>query len=82
MLWFFWVKKRSGNGRLCWPIAKELKDALQGKPNMFHDLLRLVVSYEKGFWEELPVYARKLSVREGDFPEMYMDAVTWSHKML
>jgi|GEM_PF-1517244 len=49
---------------------------------MFHDLLRLVVSYEKGFWEELPVYARKLSVREGDFPEMYMDAVTWSHKML
>jgi len=64
------------------PIAKELKDALLGEPNIFHDLLLLVVSYEKGFWEELPVHARKLSIRQEDLPEMYMDAVTWSHKML
>jgi hypothetical protein len=40
------------------------------------------VSYEKGFWEDLPVYAKKLNIREEDLPDMYMEAVTWSHKMV
>ncbi len=64
------------------PIADEVKHALLGRPNLFNDLLKLVVSYEKGFWEELPVYARKLKIREEDLPDMYMEAVTWSNTML
>jgi c-di-GMP-related signal transduction protein len=64
------------------PIDEEIRQALLGQPNRFYDLLQLVVSYEKGFWEDLPVYAKKLNIREEDLPDMYMEAVTWSHKMV
>ena len=64
------------------PIDEEINQALLGQPNRFHDLLQLVVSYEKGFWEDLPVYAKKLNIREEDLPDMYMEAVTWSNKMI
>ena len=64
------------------PIGDEINQALLGQPNRFHDLLQLVVSYEKGYWEDLPVYAKKLNIPEEDLPDMYLDAVTWSNKMI
>lgn len=64
------------------PLDEEIKQALLGKVNQYHDLLQLVVSYEKGFWEDLPGYARKLNIAETDLPDMYMAAVTWSQKVL
>jgi len=64
------------------PIDKEIKQALLGGVNRYHDLLQLVISYEKGYWEDLPGYAAKLGITETDLPDMYMAAVTWSQKVL
>lgn len=63
------------------PIAREVKEALQGTPNKFHDALQSVVAYEQADWAKLSVLAGKLKINEDAFPELFLRAVRWCQQI-
>ena len=63
------------------PIAEEVKKALLGTPNKFHDALQAVITYEQADWTKLALWANKLNVREDAFPELFLRAVYWCRQI-
>jgi c-di-GMP-related signal transduction protein len=63
------------------PLAEPVKDALMGGDNKYADVLRLVISYEQGIWEEWARYIIKLGLNEKEFPEIYANSIEWAHKI-
>jgi c-di-GMP-related signal transduction protein len=53
------------------PLAKEIKQALQGQENIHRRVLDLVVYYEKGAWESVSQLLSQLNLDESDLPEIY-----------
>ncbi|MCP4715276.1 MAG: HDOD domain-containing protein [Deltaproteobacteria bacterium] len=62
------------------PLSEEIMHALLGKPNVFNDVFRLMVAYEKGLWHEIPDIANKLQLPEDAIPEIYFKSVEWTNK--
>ena len=63
------------------PIAGDVKDALLGTPNKFHDALQAVIAYEQADWKKLSALAAKLKIGEDAFPELFLRAVQWCRQM-
>jgi len=63
------------------PIAAEVRDALQGKPNKLNDALQAAIAYEQADWKKLGLLASKLKVGEDVFPELFLRAVQWCRQL-
>lgn len=57
------------------PISNNVKDALLGKDNILSDLLKLIIEYEKGNWEEVNELSDKLELDEEYTSECYIEAI-------
>jgi len=63
------------------PLSAEVKEALLGQSNSFHDLLEIVVAYEKGEWEQFnDKTARHPEIGE-TMPELYEQSRVWARHM-
>lgn len=57
------------------PVAKGLKDALLGKDNVYGMVYSLVLCYERGDWDRVNQWIRKLALNEEDIPKLYTEAI-------
>lgn len=64
------------------PIAEDIKEALLGKENTLYFINNAILSYEKGDWKSLSLYAEKLSLKEDEIPALYVEALDWESKIL
>jgi c-di-GMP-related signal transduction protein len=62
-------------------LAKEIKDALQGRQNAHKQVLGLVVNYEKGAWEHVSPLVAQLQLDENELPERYAGAVEFAESI-
>jgi len=59
-------------------ICDEMKAGLIGEENTLNRILKLVISYEKGEWENAMDYTRKIEVDISKIPEMYLESLAWA----
>jgi c-di-GMP-related signal transduction protein len=57
------------------PVSRNVKDALSGKENMLGILLKLIIEYEKGMWEEVNVIIKKIGLDEKLVNVCYVQAI-------
>jgi len=63
------------------PVAPDVAAALLGEENPLRDVLRAVISYEQGNWEECSAMAGRLAIKEETLYQLYMQAIRWSHEL-
>lgn len=61
------------------PLADDIKDALTGEQNNFKDILDLVCKYERGDWNGVPEYSKKIDFPMGVLPDFYRMSVKWAY---
>lgn len=61
-------------------IPAEVEDALLGKDNCLNVVLNLIISYEKGQWDETIRCCEKISVSSEDLASSYIEAIKWIKK--
>ncbi|MBF4695009.1 EAL and HDOD domain-containing protein [Fusibacter ferrireducens] len=64
------------------PLKEDVKGALLGLKNPFHDLLRLLKYYEKGNWDMIIDITAQYDVDYGMINQLYLDAVILTSKMM
>jgi len=64
------------------PILDEVKQALLGARNVIRDILDLIIAYETGNWSVLSRLASELKLPELDIPDLYMNSLQSTDKML
>ncbi|MGD0228571.1 MAG: HDOD domain-containing protein [Terriglobia bacterium] len=64
------------------PIAADVGAALVGEQNPLHDVLRAVISYEQGNWEESSQLAKKLALKDETLCQEYLQAIRWSRELV
>ena len=57
------------------PVSNDVKDALLGKDNLLSDLLKLIIEYEKGNWNEVNGLIDKFELEEEYASECYVEAI-------
>jgi EAL and modified HD-GYP domain-containing signal transduction protein len=55
-------------------IEAEVKAALLGEENIYSDVCNLVIAYEKGDWENVDDYTKKIGVNESVLPTYYFSS--------
>ncbi|MCU1341230.1 MAG: diguanylate phosphodiesterase [Candidatus Acidoferrum typicum] len=60
------------------PIRHEIKDALIARTGLYWNLLEITTAHERADWEAISALARRLGIREGQIPEIYVSAVDWA----
>jgi EAL and modified HD-GYP domain-containing signal transduction protein len=64
------------------PLARDVKDAMNGVPNDLHDVFQYALAYEAGDWHRVWTYAAKLVTDEALLPRSYLDSVIWVEENL
>lgn len=64
------------------PLKEDVKSALMGVKNQFHDLLRLLKYYEKGNWDMIIDLTTHYSVDYSMINQLYLDSVIMASKMM
>ncbi len=59
------------------PISEEIKMALMGERNHYRDVYELILSYEKGDWDELSRFVNRFRLNEIEIPRLYYDSLEW-----
>ncbi|MBN1930707.1 MAG: HDOD domain-containing protein [Desulfobacterales bacterium] len=57
------------------PLSKNIKDALVYKTGFLSHFIELVQAYEKGNWQEVTVFSKKLNIEENKLPKIYLQAL-------
>lgn len=57
------------------PVSQNIKDALAGKQNMLGKLLKLIIKYEKGMWEEVNIMVKKMGLNKEFITNCYLKAI-------
>ncbi len=63
-------------------IEAEVKAALLGEENIYSDVCNLVIAYEKGDWEKVKDYTKKIGVNESVLPTYYFSSTKWANVTL
>lgn len=63
-------------------IEAEVKAALLGEENIYSDVCNLVIAYEKGDWENVDDYTKKIGVNESVLPTYYFSSTKRSNVTL
>lgn len=63
------------------PLASDVKEALMGKENCLSNILKTIISYEKGDWEQFRQFSSKIKLEYQKAAELYIDAVNWANQI-
>jgi len=63
------------------PITPDVRSALVGDPNHLHDVLETVKAYECANWAGFSALAKKQSLPEDAFSEMYLKSLRWCREL-
>ncbi len=63
------------------PIAPDVSAALLGEESPLRLVLRLVIGYEEGNWQEACEMAKKLGLNEELLPTLFLQALRWSREL-
>ena len=61
-------------------LSDEVKAALKGESNTYRDMLDVVLTYEKGEWDEFLLHAGKFKIDKKRIPELYVESVAWAEE--
>ncbi|GAU79551.1 EAL and HDOD domain-containing protein [Fusibacter sp. 3D3] len=64
------------------PLKEDVKSALMGVKNPFHDLIKLLKYYEKGNWDMIIEMTTQHSVDYSVINQLYLDSVIMASKMM
>lgn len=64
------------------PLKEDLKEALLGSPNPFHEILKLVSHYEKGKWDLVIALCDENGIAYEVVNEIYLEAIKESIKII
>jgi len=64
------------------PLSKDTKDALLGEGGHFRDIYNLMLAYEKGEWDKISEYAKKLEIDLTKLHDYYIESLEWSSQLL
>ena len=59
-------------------LHDEVKDGLIGVENTLNLILKVVISYEKGEWENAMLYAKMIEVDINEISQIYLEALKWA----
>jgi EAL and modified HD-GYP domain-containing signal transduction protein len=59
------------------PISTDIKQALLGSDSLLGNIYCLILSYEKGQWNQFAHCAAKCNVAEVDVPDIYLQSLQW-----
>jgi EAL and modified HD-GYP domain-containing signal transduction protein len=63
------------------PLSDVIKQTLCGEKNRFQDVLQMMISYEKGSWDDWTRYLNLFDLDGKNFPEIYINTLDWVHKI-
>jgi c-di-GMP-related signal transduction protein len=63
------------------PLSDMIKKTLCGDKTQFQDVLQMMISYEKGSWDEWTRYLEIFGLEESVFPEIYINTLDWVRKI-
>ncbi len=63
-------------------VTQKIKSALLEKTGLLGDLLNLLISYEKGEWEEINRLCEKMSVESDQLTEYYFESINETNNIL
>jgi EAL and modified HD-GYP domain-containing signal transduction protein len=63
------------------PIADDVSAALKGEQSPMRDVLEIVLSYERGDWNECSRLAKKLELKEEKLCELHLRALRWGREL-
>jgi c-di-GMP-related signal transduction protein len=58
-------------------VPKETEAALSGKSNRLREMLDLIISYDRGDWEQTCALCKKLHLDPNDLQDDYMRSLQW-----
>lgn len=58
-------------------LPEDVNDALKGKDNYLGLVMKLIISYEKGDWDEVFNYTKLLNIDSNIIGDSYFDALSW-----
>lgn len=64
------------------PFSEQVRDALQGKAGDLRNILNLIISYERGNWEEIKHHISVLGLKETDLPRLHRQSLAWAYNLL
>jgi len=59
-------------------LPDEVKDGLIGVENTLNLILKVVISYQKGEWENVMFYAKIIEVDINEISQIYLEALKWA----
>lgn len=59
-------------------MVDEIKDGLLEEKNPLNSILKLVICYEKGLWDEVIYYADKIKIDPNEISEVYLKSLKWA----
>lgn len=59
-------------------IYDEVKEVLIGQENTLNNILEIAISYEKGEWENVMAYAKKIQADINKISEKYVESLEWA----
>lgn len=62
-------------------LPSEVKDALHGEPGSLQELLKLVIAYEAGDWDDCEGARRDLGLTQQQVRKEYLGAVAWAKRL-
>jgi len=63
-------------------ISKEVKDSLLKEDDDLYKFLKLIISYEKGNWDEVSITGSEFNLDTKDISDCYMNSLAWYLKIL
>lgn len=63
------------------PLEDDIKAAMIGKKNKLHEMFMVVISYEKGNWDQLMRECESLGIGYTDIPDIYYNSLRWADKI-
>lgn len=58
-------------------LSGEIKDALLNKENILSSIIKIITFYEKGLWDKVDLYSKKLNINEQDLSNCYFQSLSW-----
>jgi len=64
------------------PLEVIIKSSLLGEDTILRKIYEVVLSYEKGEWEQVDSATRKINLNEINYPKYYIHSVEWANNLI
>lgn len=63
------------------PLEDDIKEAMMGKENKLHDMFMIILSYEKGDWDEVVRETEHIGIKAKAIPDVYYQSLSWADQI-